>query len=205
MSTPQWSMECDYMESCNCDFGCACNFSGLPNYGFCQGLIGHHIRKGRYGDIVLDGLDFILAAAFPRAIHQGDGVMRIYITQKASPEQFRAIADIVYGRAGGSGPFALFAPVTRYQLEPEAVPIEMRVAGTRSSFSVPGVLNVELSPHFNPVTGEEQEVIINLPKGFIWKTAQSVKTAVMKIVSPHLNFDHAGRNAFYSVVEYSGP
>lgn len=28
---------------------------------------------------------------------------------------------------------------------------------------------------------------------------------VMHILTPHLNFDHAGRNAFYSAVEYEGP
>ena len=42
MSTPQWSIECDYMESCNCDFGCTCNFSGIPTGGRCEALVGYH-------------------------------------------------------------------------------------------------------------------------------------------------------------------
>ena len=40
MSGEKWSIECDYMESCNCDFGRACNFSGFPNYGRCETLVG---------------------------------------------------------------------------------------------------------------------------------------------------------------------
>ena len=73
MSTPSWSIECDYMESCNCDFGCTCNFSGIPTAGRCEALVGYHVRKGNFGNVSLDGLDFIYAASWPRAIHQGDG------------------------------------------------------------------------------------------------------------------------------------
>jgi hypothetical protein len=40
MSTPNWSIECDYMESCNCDFGCTCNFNGIPTGGRLRGF--HH-------------------------------------------------------------------------------------------------------------------------------------------------------------------
>jgi hypothetical protein len=59
VSGEKWSIECDYMESCNCDFGCACNFSGFPNYGRCEVLVGYHIRTGNYREVSLDGLDFI--------------------------------------------------------------------------------------------------------------------------------------------------
>ena len=63
MKSEEWSIECDYMESCNCDFGCACNFSGFPNNGRCEALVGYHIRKGNYGAVDLSGLDFIYAAS----------------------------------------------------------------------------------------------------------------------------------------------
>jgi hypothetical protein len=46
---PSWSLECDYLESCNRDFGCSCNFSGVPNFGRCEALVGFHIRTGKYG------------------------------------------------------------------------------------------------------------------------------------------------------------
>ncbi len=205
MSTPQWSLECDYMESCNCDFGCTCNFSGLPNFGRCEALVGYHIRKGRYGSSQLDNLDFIYAASWPRAIHQGDGTLRVYVTDRASEAQRQAIADIAYGRAGGTGCFAVFAGTMRYKLNPEFVPIEMRVDGKWSRFAVPGILTVELSPHLDPVSGNEHDVQINLPNGFIWKTAHAIKTKLMKIATPNLNFDHSGRNAFYTVIDYYGP
>jgi len=205
MATPQWSIECDYMESCNCDFGCACNFSGMPNFGRCEALVGYHIRNGKFGEVDLGGLDFIYAASWPRAIHQGDGTARLYITDRASEAQGKAIADIGYGRAGGTGPYAVFAGTMKYVLEPEFVRIEMKVDGKRSRFAVPGVLTVELSPHLDPVSGNEQDVQVNLPNGFIFKTAHAIKTTLMKIATPNFNFDYSGRNAFFTVVKHSGP
>jgi hypothetical protein len=55
------------------------------------------------------------------------------------------------------------------------------------------------------VTGEEQDTKIQLPKGFIWKLADAAKTKIMRISTPSLNFDHSGKNAFYTVVEFKGP
>ena len=205
MNTPAWCIECDYMETCNCDYGCSCNFSGFPNFGRCEALVAYHIREGHYGEVKLDGLDFIYAASWPRAIHQGDGTMCVYISDRANRAQRRGIEEIAYGRAGGSGSFAVFATTMRYKLDPQFVPIEMHVDGKRSRFAVPDVLSVELSPHFDPISGNEQDVQINLPNGFIWKTAHAIKTKLMKIATPNLNFDHSGRNAFYSSLEFKGP
>jgi hypothetical protein len=81
----------------------------------------------------------------------------------------------------------------------------MRVDGKRSRFAVPGVLEVELAPHVDPISGEEHEVRVDLPNGFIFKSAQAIKTAAMRILSSSFNFDYSGRNAFFSVVQFQGP
>ena len=66
-------------------------------------------------------------------------------------------------------------------------------------------MDVQVKSFKNPVTGEEQETELYLPKGFIWKVAQAAKSKLMKIATPHFNFDDSGQNAFVSVVEYRGP
>ena len=81
----------------------------------------------------------------------------------------------------------------------------MNIDGRRSSFSVPGIIDVKLENFINPVTGAEQDTKIQLPKGFIWKLADAAKTKIMQISTPSLNFDHSGKNAFYSVVDFKGP
>jgi hypothetical protein len=113
--------------------------------------------------------------------------------------------EIIYGRAGGTGAFAVFATTFRHVLDPLFVAIDMKVDGKRSRFAVPGVLEVQLTPHIDPVSGKEQEVELRLPNGFIWKAAQGVKTAAMRILTPNLKFDYSGKNGYYTVVEYRGP
>lgn len=69
----------------------------------------------------------------------------------------------------------------KYILDAERVPIEMRVDGKRSRFAAPRVLEVQLAPHTDPVSGNEQEVQVNLPNAFIFKNAHAIKTAAIKI------------------------
>lgn len=205
ISIPNWNMKSDYVETCNCDFGCPCNFDGFPTYGFCRALVFFHIQHGEYGNTKLDGLEVIYAVSWPKAIHEGNGTLQLFITKNSDQQQRNAIVSIFTGKAKGDGPFALFAGTMKYILDSQFVEINAKVNGTRSSFSVLGIVDVQLENFINPVTRDEQNTKIQLPKGFIWKLADAAKTKVMKILTPNLNFDHSGKNAFYSVVEFSGP
>jgi hypothetical protein len=89
-------------------------------------------------------------------------------------------------------------------LEPQFVDINVKLDGKKSSFSVPGVLDVRLESFKNPVTCEEQDTKVQLPKGFVWKIADAAKSSVMRIMTPNLNFDDSGKNAYASTVEYRG-
>src|SRR5262245_33848650 len=102
---PRWELDVDYVETCNCAFGCPCNFSGYPSDGFCEALVGYHVRKGRFGRTRLDGLDVVYCAAWPNAIHQGGGTLQLYVSESASPEQRDALVQIFSGKAKGNGPF----------------------------------------------------------------------------------------------------
>jgi hypothetical protein len=115
---PSWKFKGDYVETCNCDYGCPCNMNGFPTYGFCRALTLFHIREGHYGNTKLDGLDVIEALSWPKAIHEGNGTMQLYISKNADEQQRRALVDIFSGNAKGNGPFALFAPTYKYILDP---------------------------------------------------------------------------------------
>jgi hypothetical protein len=198
-------MKADYVESCNCDYGCPCNFNGFPTYGFCRTLILNSIREGNYGDTKIDGIDVIEALSWPKAIHEGNGTAQLYISKHATEDQRNAVINIFSGKAKGEGPFALFAPTFKYILEPQYVDIKKTINGKKSSFSVPGIMDVQVESFKNPVTGEEQETKIQLPKGFIFKIADAAKSKLMRIATPNFNFDDSGKNAFVSTVEYRGP
>jgi hypothetical protein len=166
----------------------------------------YHIREGNYGDKTkLDGLDVIYAVSWPKAIHEGNGTQQLFITKNSNENQRQVIVDIFTGKAKGDGPFAIFGGTLKFILDPQYVDINAKVDGRKSSFSVPGIIDVQVENFINPVTGEEQDTKIQMPKGFIFKLADAAKTKVMKILTPNLNFDDSGKNAFYSVVEFKGP
>jgi hypothetical protein len=165
---PKWHFKADYVETCNCDYGCPCNFNGFPSYGFCRALVLFSIREGNYGDTKLDGIDVIEAESWPKAIHEGNGTLQLYISKHATEDQRNALINIFTGKAKGEGQFALFAPTYKYILEPQYVDINKTINGKKSSFSVPGIIDAQLESFRNPVTGEEQETKIQLPKGFIF-------------------------------------
>jgi hypothetical protein len=39
----------------------------------------------------------------------------------------------------------------------------------------------------------------------MWKLADAAKKKINHISTPSLNFNHSGKNAFYSIVEFRGP
>ncbi|MDQ4016507.1 MAG: DUF1326 domain-containing protein [Thermoproteota archaeon] len=202
---PKWHLKADYVETCNCDYGCPCNFNGFPTYGSCRALVLFSIREGNYGDTRIDGIDVIEAESWPKAIHEGNGTLQLYISKHATEDQRNAVINIFTGKAKGDGQFALFAPTYKYILEPQYVDIKKTIIGKKSSFSVPGIIEVQLESFRNPVTGEEQETKIQLPKGFIFKMADAAKSKLMRILTSNMNFDHSGQNAFFAQVEYRGP
>jgi hypothetical protein len=202
----RWKLVTDYVEACNCNFGCPCNFSGYPTDGYCEAIVGYHIRDGNYGRTKLGGIDVIYVAAWPKAIHQGGGTLRLYVSESATEPQREAIVRIFRGLAKGSGPFELFATTMATIEDTVFAPIEFVVDERRSRFRVPGVVDVAMEPFVNPVSGEEQDVRVNLPKGFIWRSVKAAKTTVMRILGTgSLSFDHAGQNAFYARLEFAGP
>lgn len=203
---PPWEILTDYVETCNCDYGCPCNFSGVPTYGFCRAIVLYHIKSGSYGDTDLKGLDVAYVGSWPKAIHEGDGTLQIFVSREADEKQREALVNIMHGKAKGNGPFTLFASTMKYILEPQFVDVEVKIDGRKSSFSVPGIIDVQVDSFKNPVTGQESDTRINIPKGFIWNEALAAYTKKMRIVSPNLTFDDSGKNAFFvGDLPFKGP
>jgi hypothetical protein len=203
---PAWRLEMDYIEACNCDFGCACNFNGYPSHGKCETMAGYYVRDGYYGATSLAGIKIVLAAAWPGAIHQGNGHARLHLSRETTDSQRTAIIEIFSGRVGGDGPFALFANTFSTFDKPIFTEIEMHIDGRNSWFRIPGTLYCELEPFTNPVSGDVQDIQIHLPQGFIFKTALAAKSRVMKLLGlGPLSFDHGGQNAFFAQLKFAGP
>jgi hypothetical protein len=97
----KWFFDADYLQACNCDYGCPCEFAAPPTPGYCHGVGVWKIERGKYGDLSLDGTGPAFAAKWPGAIHEGNGTVCLFVDEKASAAQREALLEIGSGKAGG--------------------------------------------------------------------------------------------------------
>jgi len=168
-----WRIVADETVTCNCAWGCPCQFNALPTHGRCEALLAVRIREGHYGGTKLDGLVYAMAYWWPGAIHEGDGIVQLAIDERATADQRTALLNITSGKEGCTL-FEIFASVVSTILDPVYVRIDLSTdRHTRvAKLKVPGLGEFRVEPIKNPVTGEEHRAIITLPNGFEYKEAE---------------------------------
>ena len=198
----KWSFEADYLQACNCDYGCPCEFSAPPTKGFCDGAGAWRIQRGQFGDVRLDGLGLAFAAHWPKAIHEGNGTVCIFVDEKANAAQRDALLQIASGKAGGL-PFEILATTFSKLLDPVFVPFEFNMNGRNSSVKVGKNVNIALGPILNPVTKEPESVRVDHGTGFVFKEAECVSADEMRVIAGELNFAWPKKAGFVSRIKYS--
>lgn len=198
----KWNIEADYLQGCNCDYGCPCEFSAPPTYGTCQGLGAWRINSGRYGDVLLDGLAMGFAAFWPKAIHEGNGTACLFFDEKADRAQRDALFRIASGQDGGL-PFEIIVNTFSKVLEPQYVPFHFQMDGRNSSVTMGNAATIALEPIKNPVTGEPESVRVEHATGFIFQDAVCVSARECRVAVGVLNFSYPNRAGFVTKVRYS--
>jgi hypothetical protein len=203
MASVPWRMTVHNIEGCNCTRGCGCQFKGFPDDGGCEAIIAGEVKEGIYGDVNLQGVRYVIAMIYPKAIHEGNGKVAVFIDEKVSDKQADAITMILSGQAGGM-PFEALAGTIAVLEGPVRKPIEMKVNGTRSNAKIPGVLEIRQTPIRDAVSGQEKEVQIVYPKGgFFWDTGNIATTDVLEANYGPVKFRHGGGFASYAVASWS--
>jgi hypothetical protein len=191
------------VEACNCQHGCNCQFAGVPNEGKCEFIIGYEVKDGHFGDVSLDGVRAVVAAKYPNAIHEGNGHVVLFIDEKATQKQVDAFVSILSGKMGGMPWEALAGTIKRFE-GPIRKPIDIKIAGERSSVRVPGTIDLALTPLKDPVTGADKEVHIVYPKGgFFWNDATIGTTHAMRAVHGDFQLEWPGRYASAAEVNWT--
>ena len=196
-----WAMEADYLQACNCDYGCPCEFEAPPTKGFCEGVGAWRITKGNYGSVRLDGLGFGFAARWPGALHQGNGTAALFFDERADAKQREALLQIASGKAGGM-PFEIIAATLTKVLEPQFVPLAFDIKGRESSASMGKAVTMSFEPIKNPVTGQPEGLRVEHETGFLFKSADCVSAKAWKAAVGELNFSGSGQAGFVARVKY---
>lgn len=203
MTAPaKWEFDGEYIQSCNCDYGCPCNFNALPTHGNCEALVAYRITKGHFEGTSLDGITFAFGCWWPSAIHLGNGVGRLYLDPSATPDQRRAIEAIFSGKHGG-GIFEIFPRTWREVYPTKVTPIEFHFDAYNSWFKVRDVGEVHSEPIRNAKTNEAFEGTIDLPNGIAFKHAivSSIRRWWMR--DEQLLAVHENRNGHVAHVKFS--
>jgi len=202
IKTP-YRVKAESVEACNCQHGCNCQFAGFPNEGKCESIIGYEVKEGRFGDTNLDGVRAVIAAKYPKAIHEGHGHVVLFIDESASDDQVNALVSILSGKMGGMPWEALAGTIERFE-GPVRKPIHIKIAGERSEVRIPGSVALQLTPLRSPVTGEDKEVHITYPKGgFFWDDACVATTAEMRAQHGDLRMEWPSRYAAAAEVNWT--
>src|SRR5258708_35738558 len=105
MSEPtkiKWRIAGEEVVSCNCSWGCPCQFNALPTTGQCEATGAWQISDGYFGNCRLEGVRFAAVVWWPGAIHEGNGVWRPIVDEQATKEQRGALVALASGQHGGT-------------------------------------------------------------------------------------------------------
>jgi hypothetical protein len=178
MKLVEWSMQGIEAVNCNCAAGCPCQFNQRPTYGNCNAYGFVQIQKGRFGTVPLDGLRWGIIAAWPGAIHEGNGTFQTIIDERADAKQRAAIEAVSHGKETEPGTliWQVFSTTVTKWLPTLYKPIDLTIdlKSRTARASVAGVVEGAMSPLKNPVTGEEHHARIVLPDGFEFTEADVI-------------------------------
>ncbi|HYW32512.1 MAG TPA: DUF1326 domain-containing protein [Gemmatimonas sp.] len=201
-ATPSWHIRGHVVLACNCDYGCPCNFNGLPTTGKCEGNWNWLIEEGTFGSVAMSGIAFGVAVNWPAAIHEGNGEAMIVIDERADEQQRSAILTLLSGQVGG--PWKIIATTLSKVHEPRFAPFEITASSLKSRVRAGDFFTLDLQPVQNPVTKVEVHPRAILPEGFVFREADLGASSTFRITGP-VSFDHSGRYAAAAPFDYQGP
>ncbi len=192
-----WKMEGVEFANCNCNWGCPCQFNGLPTSGNCRALVFIQIDKGHFGEVRLDGLRWGVFGAWPGAIHMGNGTFMTVIEERANPLQRQAIEAVSHGKETEPGKliWQVFSATVTKLLPTVYKPIDLTIdyAARTARVSVPGLVEGHAESIRNPVTGAPHQVKVIMPTGFEFTESEALsgKSKATGPVALDLDGSHA--------------
>jgi len=209
---PKWNASGDFFDVCKCNIPCPCTFAQAPSYGDCEGVMAYHIKNGRYGETLLDGLNVLALADFKGNIWTGNtkANIAVFFDEKANEEQRQALNMIFTGKAGGfMGEFAKLIGEVRGI---EFAPIKVHVGEDLSYWNaeISGKVIAKGEALAGPMTPPGKRVqTLNPPGSEVGPgTVATWGTAVVdEVNAPNVRYQwkRTGRSSKHIPFNWSGP
>ena len=139
-----WYVEGIGYGSCNCAYGCPCQFEADPTNGNCRGFEVLRIDKGHFEAVDLSGLKTAMFYAWPGLISEGKGELQAVIDENANTEQRAALEAILHGKETQEAAthwwvFKAMSDTTHPTLY-KPIEFEVDMESVTARASIPGVL-----------------------------------------------------------------
>jgi len=106
--------------------------------------MGYKIEQGKFGDVPLDGLGFLIIGFTPEEMGKGNWSAGVIVDERASVEQRDAIVAVASGAAGG--PMAALAGLISNFVGVESAPIRFERDGVRWSVNASNFVRMSAEP-----------------------------------------------------------
>ena len=200
-----WEISTKQIGACSCDYGCPCEFNAPPTRLPCEGVMAMEITKGHFGDVRLDGLRVAGVYRWPGPVHEGKGTWWSIIDRRATQEQIDALFTIMAGKEQEpTTGFAIYASTIANEPDPVFADIDFEwdIKGRQGRFVVENVLEANIEPIRNPITGKPHYIALKPHEGFEFREAEMASATFSS--QGQLEQTHRGRFAAISYVTY-GP
>ena len=206
MTHTDWMIRGSEIASCNCDYGCPCQFNAAPTNGNCRAAVGIEIETGHYGKVKLDGLRVAATAAWPGPIHLGHGEIQPIVDERATPEQREALLKIMSGQDTEPGAtfFQVFVSMCDKIHPPmfKKIDYSADLDSCDGHISVPGVIEVKTEAIRNPVTGNAHHAKVSLRQGFEYLDAEYASGTITS--AGPIALSSAGKHAHLAKLHMTG-
>ena len=187
-----YQLEGRLLEVCTCNVLCPCWVGEDPDGGTCDGLLTWRVDKGTVNSVDVSGRTISLLCHIPGNILEGNWRVRVYVDDKATPEQKDALLSVWSGKLGG--PVADFAKLVGEVIAVEQVPITFDMKGVDGIVKVGDSVSASLKP-FQGATGKETTMYDTIFTTIPGSPAYVGKAEHYKANTPEFQIDLTGHNA----------
>jgi hypothetical protein len=185
-SATRYEIEGELLEVCNCRVLCPCWIGEDPDNGSCESALAYHFERGSIEGVDVAGLTLGVAAFIPGNVLKGQFRVILYVDDRATAEQERAIRRLWSGELGG--PIADLIQLYDEVVAFVRAPITFRVAEGRGTLRIGAVVEAEMAPYIGP-SGQPTTLNESIFSTIPGSPAYVSKASRFRATVPELNLD----------------
>jgi hypothetical protein len=195
-----YQVEGHLLEACTCNVMCPCWLGQDPDGGLCEGMLAWHVDKGNIDGIDVSGRTIACIARIPGNILKGNWTARLYVDDKATPQQRDALLGVWSGKKGGA--MADLAKLIGKVESVEQVPISLQIEGVKGSIRIGSALEASVEPvtdgQGHPTTVHDS-VFSTIPGA----PAYIGKASSLRVKAPGFDVDIKGHSAVSTTFRFA--